>query len=199
MTQNFTVPEGATPLSPEEQEGLLYEHIDTREELNELESINIHAALIWLDVYTGEDLLSFDFLKELHIKMLGEVWSWAGTFRTRELNIDCAPNEIWTNLHNLFEDCKYWIENETYSSLEISARLHHQLVKIHPFPNGNGRHARIFTNYIRIKLLQVDPLTWSNLDLNQQNDERREYVSALQAADRRNYNPLLEYLLNKVN
>ena len=127
------------------------------------------------------------------------VWGWAGDFRTTEKNIGCAPNQIRVNLHNLFEDIKCWIEFEHYGLLELSARIHHQLVKIHPFPNGNGRHSRIFTNCLREKGLGLEPVIWATGNIDRQNEERREYIDSLRQADRNNYQPLISYLVGRGN
>lgn len=198
----FDEPLNATPLGPDEKDGLLMDHIETREELNELENINILQGLNWLSTLpeqTIDDLLSMVFVEELHRRLFGEIWDWAGSYRIRELNIGCDPFQIRPNLHNLLEDIKCWIEFEHYSSLELSARVQHKLVKIHPFPNGNGRHSRILTDCIRIMLLGKPPLIWSQGDLNNQTAERNQYISALRHADMGDYSPFIHYLRSKGN
>ncbi len=198
----FDEPNGATPLGPDEKAGLLMDHVETRDELNELENANILQGLGWLGTLpnqTADHLLSLAFVEELHNRLLGEVWGWAGSYRTRELNIGCDPFQIRPNLHNLLENIKCWIEFGHYDSLELSARIQHQLVKIHPFPNGNGRHSRIFTDGVRVMLLGKAPLTWSESNLDNQTKERNQYISALRQADRGDYEPLIEYLRSRGN
>ena len=198
----FTEPEGATPLDPDEIEGLIYTHIETRDELNALENANIADCLVWLSnqsTLSLEEILSLDFARALHKKMFNRVWAWAGGFRTTEKNIGCAPDQIRVNLHNLFEDIKCWIEFEHYGLLELSARIHHQLVKIHPFPNGNGRHARVFTNCLREKGLGLEPIIWATGNIDRQSEERREYLNSLRQADQNNYQPLISYLVDRGN
>lgn len=136
-------PEGATPLDPDELEGLRQKHITTRGELNELEQANIETGLLWLAGRRQTAILTDEFLRELHRRLFGDVWRWAGTYRLREKNIGIDPRLISVQVRQLLGNAQYWAENKVYAPLEAAARLHHELVRIHPFPNGNGRHARI--------------------------------------------------------
>jgi len=199
---NEEEPVGATPLDPDECEGLLHKHIETRAELNELENANIIQGLLWLRKQKNlshDSLLSRDFILRLHRQLLGDTWEWAGRFRTRESNLGCDPLVIETNLHNLLEDIKCWIEFQHYPTLELSARIQHRLVQIHPFVNGNGRHTRIITDCVRQHLLKLPPLTWANGNLDQQNDERKAYIDCLRKADVGDYQALVNYLVDKGN
>lgn len=194
--------EGTTPLEPDEIEGLVPTHIETRDDLNALENANIADCLIWLSSQSTlslDEILSLNFARTLHKEMFSKVWSWAGHFRTTEKNIGCDPRQIRVNLHNLLEDIKYWIEFNHYESQELSARIHHQLVKIHPFPNGNGRHARIFTNCVREKGLGIRPIIWATGNIDRQSEERQEYIDSLRQADQNNYQPLVSYLVDRGN
>ncbi|MFT5711700.1 MAG: Fic-DOC domain mobile mystery protein B [Glaciecola sp.] len=190
-------PDGATPLGPDEKAGLLHTHVETRDELNELESANIMQGLAWagsLRNVTVEQVMNRDFIEELHSRLFGEVWSWAGKYRTRELNIGCDPIYIGPNLHNLLEDIKTWIEFDHFSPLELSARVQHGLVKIHPFPNGNGRHSRIVTDCLRILVLGLPRMKWAAGNLEQQNEERRQYIHCLRKADGGDFAPFVAHL-----
>lgn len=198
----FTEPNGATELTADDIKGLIPSHITTREELNELEQANIIQGLTWLSsipITTVDDVISLKFAELLHKSLFGEVWEWAGTYRTREANIGVAPHNIQVDLYNLLEDIKCWIEFKHFDSLEISARIQHRLVKIHPFPNGNGRHSRLMTDYIRIALLDVPRLKWANGKLETQNEERSDYISCLREADKGDYAPFIEYLKQRGN
>jgi Fic-DOC domain mobile mystery protein B len=136
-------PDGATPLGPDDIEGLKFKHITTRDELNELEQANIETGILWLGRRRKADVLTQSFITNLHRHLFGDVWDWAGQFRKRETNIGVDPLQISVQLQMLLDDARFWAENKTYSPLEAGARFHHRLVKIHPFRNGNGRHARI--------------------------------------------------------
>jgi len=188
-------PDGATPLEPDELEGLRFKHIETRAELNQLEQQNIQDGLRWLDRQKNiDDILSDSFIRSLHKQLFGEVWKWAGTFRLSEKNLGVDPIHISVELRNLLDDANYWIEHNTFSVLEFAARFHHRLVKIHAFPNGNGRHARIMTDVILKRLLNKSGLSWGSASIDGQGDVRTAYIESLRQADRGDYNPLITFL-----
>lgn len=186
---------GATPLDPDEMEGLKFPHIQTRGELDELEQQNIQDGYKWLARQRKyKDLLSEDFLKALHEMLFGAVWSWAGSFRQTEKNIGIDPVKIPVELRKLLDDIRAWIEYSTYEREEFAARLHHRLVKIHCFPNGNGRHARIFTDVILERILGIAPINWGPETLITDGEHRTTYINALRAADKKDYQPLIKFV-----
>ena len=188
-------PDGATPQDPDELEGLKFPHIETRGELDQLEHQNIQEGYNWLARQRKyKDFISEDFLKALHEKLFGSVWSWAGQFRHSEKNIGIDPIHIPVELRKLLDDARFWVENKTYSREEFAARFHHRLVKIHPFPNGNGRHARIMTDVILEKVLGVAPINWSATTLDTDGEHRQTYIQALRAADKNDYRQLIEFV-----
>ncbi len=187
-------PPGATPLDPEEAEGLKLAHITTQQELNRWEQNNISEADSWLRRMRRTDILSEDFLRALHRHMLGKVWHWAGKFRRTEKNIGVAWIKIPTELRTLLHDMQYWIEHATFPPDEIATRFHHRLVSIHLFPNGNGRHARMATDALLIKLLKAEPFTWGQGNLVTPGETRSHYIQGLQDADRGDYLPLLAFV-----
>ncbi|MGA7181171.1 MAG: mobile mystery protein B [Thiobacillaceae bacterium] len=188
----FDQDDGATPLTPEEREGLIPSYITLRRELNEAEQANILEAEEWAFA-RKRDLLSEQFLKTLHKRMFGRVWRWAGEFRLTERNLGVAPYRIAIDLRKLLDDCRFWIENGTYPADEIAARFHHRLVWIHPFPNGNGRHARLATDLLLVGLGQPR-FSWGRVNLIDASETRRAYVAALRAADGHDIGPLLEFV-----
>lgn len=191
-------PDGATPLEPEEMEGLLHKHVTTRGERDELEQYNIQDGLQWLKRQKNADPLSEVFVRELHKKLFGQVWKWAGTFRQTEKNIGIDPLQIAVQLRLLLDNAKYWVEQGTYPPQELAARFHHRLVYIHPFPNGNGRHARILADTILNVVLKEKPIDWAGgLDLQKMSDRRSEYIAALRAADAGDFEPLLSFVSSR--
>ncbi len=188
----FKADELATPLNPEEREGLIPSYITLHRELNEAEQANILEAEGWAFA-RKRDMLDERYLKALHKRMFGRVWRWAGQFRRTERNIGVATYRIGVDLENLLNDCRYWIDHDTYSLDEIAARFHHRLVLIHPFPNGNGRHARMATDLLLVA--QGQPrFSWGRLNLVNAGATRRAYVLALRAADGHDIRPLLDFV-----
>lgn len=190
----FEEPDGATPLDPDEIEGLKFKHITTRGELDELEQANIEEGLLWLGRRRGE-VLTDDFVRTLHQRLFGQVWGWAGTFRLREKNIGIAPYQVPVQLRMLLDNARFWADNGTYAPLEAAARFHHRMVEIHPFPNGNGRHARIAADAFLEKHFRHPPVEWAGgFDLQADNARRGAYIAALRAADAGEFGPLFAFV-----
>jgi len=199
MTDDYTnlvdYPDGATPLDPDELDGLKFKHVSTRGELDQLEQAGITEGLKWLDKQKNPDVLSEAFVLELHKRLFGSVWKWAGTFRRTEKNIGVDPIQVAIQLRQLLDDAKYWVEHGTYSPKELAARFHHKLVFIHPFPNGNGRHARIMADAVLTKILNESAIDWAGgYRLEAMNERRDQYIAALRAADGHDMSALLEFV-----
>jgi len=193
MTDLFQEPEDATPLEPNEREGLLQTWITHRRDLNEAERENIVEGAAWARGrrrVSLERLLSEDFMRTLHKRMLGDVWEWAGVFRTTERNIGVQPHRIGMELAGLLSDVHYWIGHQTFPADEIAIRFHHRLVAIHPFPNGNGRHARLVADLL-IERLGGEHFSWGGGTLADVGELRTRYMAALRAADNHDIAPLL--------
>ncbi|HBE92000.1 MAG TPA: mobile mystery protein B [Gammaproteobacteria bacterium] len=184
--------DASTPLTAEEREELIPSYIALRSELNDAEQSNILDAEQWA-FSRKRDVLDQRFLTVLHKRMFGRVWLWAGKFRHSERNIGVPAHRISHDLQLLLDDCQFWIGNKTYEPDEIAVRFHHRLVQIHPFPNGNGRHARLITDLLLASLGQPR-FSWGQVNLADASETRKAYVSALRAADKYDYGPLLEFV-----
>jgi Fic-DOC domain mobile mystery protein B len=184
--------EGQTPLDPDEAAGLIPAWIATRGDLNVAEEENIREGQAWMQrIVVRRDVPTQDFLRELHKQLFGKVWRWAGRYRTSEKNIGVAPSAITAELKNLFDDVRAWDEYGTYALDERGARLHHRLTWIHPFANGNGRCARVFTDAYLTKHKR-GAFDWGvHLPPSEQ---RSRYLAAIRAADTKDYAPLLALL-----
>ena len=190
----YNYPPGATPIDVDEAADLLLPHITNRAELDRWEQDNIAEAETWGFRRMPKELLSVDFVCRLHKRMFGNVWQWAGKFRMSGKNIGVESWSIGASLKNLLEDATVWIQNNAFPPDEIAARFHHRLVSIHPFANGNGRHARLMADLLLVHLLKQPRFTWGSEILGQEGDCRKRYINALQAADRRDYHLLLEFV-----
>ena len=186
---------GQTPLDEEEKDGLLIKTISTRGDLDEFEQLNIEEAEIWL-LKTKLDtskILSEEFIRELHSKMFGNVWRWAGSFRSSNKNIGVDKFEIPIHLRNIIDDTKYWIDHKTFSEDEIVIRFSHRLVQIHLFPNGNGRHSRLIADVLINKGFNKEEFTWSSTDITSAGSVRSSYIRALRNADAGNFIDLIAF------
>ena len=182
-------------MSEDEQEGLKISSITTREELDEFEQLNIEKAIQWTfgKKLKAEQLFSEKFIKDLHKRMYGDVWKWAGTFRTSEKNIGIKSYLIGVELKQLLDDAIYWTQNKTYNSQEIAIRFKHRLVSIHCFANGNGRHSRLMADLIMEKLYNEKFFSWGSTNLVKATDVRAEYIKAVKKADQQDLLPLIAF------
>lgn len=193
----FSEPSGSTPLEEEEKEELIPKTITIRDELNSEEESNILSAAAWLasSRLTIDRLLSTKRLKSIHKRMFGRVWKWAGKFRYSNKSIGISWWEIPTQLESLCQDTLSQLKDISptrWSNDEIAVRFHHRLVLIHPFPNGNGRHARLVTEKLLTCLGEAE-FTWGRTSLHKDGEARKQYIAALRAADNGDYSKLLAF------
>lgn len=186
-------PIGATPIDPDEVEYLIPTHITTRADLNEWENANILEAESWAFSRRRSDLLTPAFMCRLHKEMFGRTWIWAGEYRKSDKNIGLPWQQVPVEVRKLCDDCRFWIDNGTFGVDETAARLHHRLVVVHPFINGNGRHARLMADLL---LFNQDKarFQWGRGSLQGAEVVRDRYLKALYAADDGDYGPLLRFL-----
>ncbi len=186
-------PEGATPLDPDEARGLILTHITTRGELDRWEQDNIAEALAWLDKTKPIDILNGTFIRKLHYRMFRNVWRWAGEFRLTDKNIGVTWWRVPVDVKTLCDDVIWRVDQHMASPDILAIQFHHRLVSIHPFPNGNGRHARFMADLFLENILQTPRFSWGRKDLSKGTDVRKRYLLALHAADKNDYDQLVEF------
>jgi Fic-DOC domain mobile mystery protein B len=191
---SINLPHGGTPISEDELDGLRISTVTTLEELNRVEAQNISSARLKVFGRKKKEWLVQSFFKQVHKDMFGEVWKWGGLYRRSDKNIGINWQTIPTEVEVFLGDVKYWLESKL-DEAEMLARFHHRLVKIHPFPNGNGRHSRFMTDFLSFNEKLSVKVTWPLVELmTNPGDVRRRYIAALQAADKHNYEPLKEFI-----
>ena len=185
---------GATPLDPDEAAGLVPTHITTQGDLNAWEQANILQGDRWARRQKHRDLLDEGFVREFHKKMFDQTWQWAGTFRKSNKNIGVDWPQISLKLRDLLDNTRYQIEHQVFDPDEIVVRFHHQLVWIHAFPNGNGRHARLMADILTVRL-GLPRMTWGGgtVALTSVGAVREAYLTALRAADRGHFESLIQF------
>lgn len=196
----FEESDGTTPLDEEDRAGLIPTWVATRGDLNIAEHANIGKALLWTESrgrpHSLEALLSESMMKALHRRMFGEVWRWAGKYRYHDTNIGTNWPYISTQLRDLLADVDFQtrnLERLPWTPDEIAVRFHHRLVLIHPFPNGNGRHARLAADLL-VSLLGNPVFTWGANDPGAAAQVRQVYLNALRHADRtQEFAPLVSF------
>lgn len=185
--------QGATTIDADEAAELIPLHIRTQAQLNQWEEENILEAEAWALHNSHTDVLSEAFVRKLHRAMFNKTWRWAGKFRRSDKNIGVDFTQIAVRLDQLLQNVKTQIDHKPDDFVNIAARFHHQLVWIHAFPNGNGRHARLHTDVLLCQLGHT-PFTWGGLNLVDASATQLAYLSALRAADNRDFAPLLSFV-----
>ncbi len=187
--------DGQTPLDEDEKESLKIKSITTQGELDEFEQLNIEKAVEWTIRINlkQERIFTEKFIKDLHKKMYGDVWKWAGAFRTSNKNLGIKWTAISTELKTLLDDANYWIEHNTFPPKEIAIRFKHRLVAIHCFPNGNGRHSRLMADIIMESVFKKNIFSWHASHMVKGDQVRKAYILALKKADNGDINPLIEF------
>jgi Fic-DOC domain mobile mystery protein B len=195
MTTLLNTAPGNTPIDPHELAQLI-PSLAIKGELDEWERRNILEAHDWAlnsRVLKTTDPFDEAYLRELHRRMFNRTWKWAGTYRSSEKNIGVPVHEIRNRIPALLANARYWAEHRTYPADEIAMRFHHDLVGvIHPFPNGNGRHARLHADVIALKLGRSE-FNWGKSDIVGAGPTREAYIGALHAADAGDIQPLLKF------
>lgn len=175
--------DGHTPLDEDDREGLRLTYITTRGELYDAEQANMLRALAARRRPNIKRLLDDQYLRRLHKAMFEEVWTWAGQYRLRETTFGFDPTIISASVRDLVADAQTWVQHGTYERDELAVRFHHQLVVIHPFRNGNGRHTRVCADYL-VQALGAKRFTWGALSEGTTEEIRGRYIAALRRADR---------------
>jgi Fic-DOC domain mobile mystery protein B len=191
-------PSGATPLADEDLDGLRPTWVATRGDLNVVEQENIQKGVRWLTASapTAEQHTTVAFSDELHRRLFGDVWAWAGQHRRRNLSIGVEWHQIPEGMKQVFDNVSFWRDEATFPITEQAVRLHRDLVHVHPYRNGNGRHTRILaTSYCLA--LGGDRLTWGQAgNISIDSDVRSVYLAALHSADDGDHRPLIDFALS---
>jgi Fic-DOC domain mobile mystery protein B len=186
----------STPLEQDEAEGLIPSHVATQGELNAWEQLNIARADAWAISRRRRRsgvILSAAFAEELHRRMFDETWTWAGTYRRSGKNVGIAAADVRTALRERLADAAVWLAEEVYTLDEIAARLHYQLVVVHPWPNGNGRWSRLMADAL-LHAERQPQFSWGGGELTRATNARSDYLAALRAADEGDFSPLLAFV-----
>ena len=186
---------GQTPLEEDEKAGLLIATITTRAELDEFEQLGVEKAIEWtMKRKLGlQQILTEDFVRELHKRMFEEIWKWAGRFRTSDKNLGVDQNNIHTEAKRLLDDCRYWIDHNVFAGDEIAVRFSHRIVSIHSFSNGNGRHSRLIADILVSHGFDRPCFSWGRINLTAHGAARSAYLKALRKADDNDYQSLIDF------
>ncbi len=190
----FEFPEGATPIS--DYSGLKIPWAHNTADLNRVEAENILKAqrkYLRNPVDDSKNWFDAKGLKNIHRAMFGDVWEWAGAYRKEITSIGIRPGLIPSQLAAFCVEVQAWLQHPTeLSFVEMAARIHHRLVYIHPFENGNGRFSRLIADRFLLAWRRPYPI-WPN-QLSRECKVRKEYIQTLRDADSGDYMPLIDLM-----
>ena len=189
-------PDGATPLTDDDFVGLKPKWVANRSDLNLAEAQNISEAFekYFRSRMALEGILDDMFVRKLHTDMYSDVWTWAGAYRITETSIGVAPHRISQDVKVLMENARYWFDSNNPTDIdEAACKVHHKLVQIHPFRNGNGRMTRMFADLLLISVGQP-AFSWGGGDLDSVSPTRDTYMRALRVADTGDYSLLNQFV-----
>ncbi|OIO19383.1 MAG: cell filamentation protein Fic [Candidatus Magasanikbacteria bacterium CG_4_10_14_0_8_um_filter_32_14] len=163
-----------------------------------LEAKDHHAALEYLYDLIDKDkkhTVSEMLIKNLHQIILQETdKEWAGRYRNANVIIGGAkhtpPDAL--QMPQKMRDLITWLASQKnkLNVIELTALLHHKLVHIHPFFDGNGRTARLTMNLF---LMQAGyPLVVI------MKTDRKKYYDVLDKADSGKYEPLIKFIAQSI-
>ena len=191
--------DGNTPLDADAIRGLMPVWVATRADLNEVEAENVASGYAWLRRTrpTIPVQLTVGFVSELHRRLFGDVWRWAGKYRTKDLNIGNDWHAITAAVKQLTDDFVYRLDEtrrptEAEAIDEACVDYHFRMVSIHPYLNGNGRHARASADALAAALGQP-AFTWGSRSIVEPSKTRTDYIAALRAAERGDLAPITAF------
>jgi Fic-DOC domain mobile mystery protein B len=192
----FLFPHDSTPM--DDLSGLKFPWVQTLGDLNRVEAENISKAqkkYLESRVDSPSQWLNPTFLRKIHESMFGEVWTWAGCWRKSTTNIGIKPQLIPMRVAELcFHVISWGSQQPEWSLFERSARIHHGLVAIHPFENGNGRFSRLIADRYLAAYRHAHPIWPSQID--KEGKVRAKYIHCLKDADRGDFSSLIELMKN---
>lgn len=183
---------GDTPLSGDERDSLLPRVAELlganpdKAALYDLEQA-IHVTVaqeLMTDVLTGhlsvDAILTSRFIRNLHQALYGEIWTWAGVFRRNEINLGVAPELIPTDIKGSLDTLNFrWRNTADWTPHEFGIAVHAEILRVHPFADGNGRTSRLVADLIVLATQDTKSLHLYDWLL-----DKARYVSLLREYDR---------------
>jgi len=165
--------------------------------LQEVQQVETEGFLLaeqsLLNELREDELFDVAYIQEIHRRALGRVYSFAGRYRTVNLSKNGFTFPAAMHLpHSMaeFEQSMLRPLPDTWSDAASLtrdvARVHAELLFIHPFREGNGRTARVLANLMAYKNGSTS-FQWEALA---EPARFNQYVWAVQAAGLLNYEPM---------
>jgi len=163
-----------------------------------LEAKNHYEALEYLSGLvekSRKQTISEQLIRNLHQVIMQETEKkWAGKYRNSNVIIGGAehkPPDAISVPYQMAKLIKWWQDlQKKLDVIELAAIIHHKLVYIHPFFDGNGRTARLIMNLILMQGGYPLVVILKN--------DRRKYYRVLSEADKDNVIPFVRFIAQAV-
>ncbi len=171
--------------------------LTTKEQIDDAELVGFaRAQEKAIRALTDSTIFSLDYLYQLHKDALGDVYDFAGKLRTANISkgnfLFPIANALPNALQNFESEFLSPISTRHFQPKELLlnlARMHAELLYIHPFREGNGRAIRMFTDLIFLiktgKVLDFETITKNSV----------LHIKAVQGAASCNYKLMEELFL----
>ncbi|MEA3514263.1 MAG: Fic family protein [Nanoarchaeota archaeon] len=162
-----------------------------------LDIINQKDTIRWLEDFVKskkQNIAEADILQLHRITLRGISDYWAGRYKTSQNRIigsklkTTPPYRVKSEIENFIYNLNK--NKDKLNNIELSAFAHHEIERIHPFIDGNGRTARLVTNLILMK--------HGYLPIIIQNSERKKYFNALEKAHFGDMKPFANFIARNV-
>ena len=163
----------------------LKDHIEAR---NDAEAFDFMLQLV-----QKKTPLSQEIIQQIHDIVTKGLLKDSGKYRTGNVRItgSSITPPSYQKIISLMDDYIRSIKNLPLHPLKKAAFIHHRLVWIHPFFDGNGRVSRLITNLF---FMQEG---YPPIILKQ--EQRKNYYHVLHQGDEGNLSPLARFLANAMN
>ena len=163
-----------------------------------LEAKNYYEALEYLSDLVEKDrkqTISEQLIRNLHQVVMQETEKeWAGKYRNSNVIIGGAehkPPDAISVSYQMAKLIKWWQDHQkNLDVIELASIIHHKLVYIHPFFDGNGRTARLIMNLILMQGGYPLVVVLKN--------DRKKYYRVLSEADKDNVIPFVRFIAQAV-
>lgn len=130
------------------------------------------------ELVVGE-LLTDHYLRDLHRRLYEDIWAWAGKYRRYLYNIGIDWPGIPEEVHAAIETIRYrWEHTDDWTPRELGIAVHAELVRIHPFADGNGRTTRLLADLVFAATQDAEAV-----ELYDWRIDKSRYVTLLRAYD----------------
>ncbi len=163
----------------------LKDHIEAR---NDAEAFDFMVKLV-----QKKEIFSQEIIQQIHDIVTKGLLKDSGKYRTGNVRItgSSITPPSYQKIISLMDDYIRSIKNLSFHPLKKATIIHHRLVWIHPFFDGNGRVARLVTNLF---FMQEG---YPPIILKQ--EQRKNYYHVLHQGDEGNLSPLAMFLANAMN